>query len=68
MPMARASICRSGRQDQGVLDFGVTEHDLHRYVRRALVLDELFGSARTLTAELGRGVLATGGLPRPLPL
>ena len=45
-----------------------TEHDLHRYVRRALVLDELFGSARTLTAELGRGVLATGGLPRPLPL
>jgi alkylation response protein AidB-like acyl-CoA dehydrogenase len=45
-----------------------TEHDLHRYIRRALVLDELFGSARTLTADLGRQVLDTARLPRPLPL
>ncbi|HEY5096613.1 MAG TPA: acyl-CoA dehydrogenase family protein, partial [Acidimicrobiales bacterium] len=42
------------------------EHDLHLYVRRVLVLDELFGSARALTADLGRELLATRRLP-PLP-
>jgi hypothetical protein len=45
-----------------------TEHPLHRYVRRALVLDELFGSTRTLTRQLGDDVLADSRLPRPLPL
>ncbi|HZU80151.1 MAG TPA: acyl-CoA dehydrogenase family protein [Acidimicrobiales bacterium] len=45
-----------------------TEHPLHRYVRRALVLDELFGSSRTLTASLGRDVLAGRQLPPALPL
>ena len=45
-----------------------TEHPLHRYVRRVLVLDELFGSARALTAALGRDVLARRRLPPPLAL
>lgn len=45
-----------------------TEHRLHRYVRRVLVLDELFGSARSLTAALGREVLAARRLPTSLPL
>lgn len=45
-----------------------TEHRLHRYVRRVLLLDELFGSARSLTAMLGRQVLADGHLPSALPL
>jgi hypothetical protein len=45
-----------------------TEHPLHRYVRRVLVLDELFGSARTLTTELGRRLVAGGPLPVPIPL
>ena len=45
-----------------------TEHRLHRYVRRVLVLDELFGSARSLTAALGREVLAARRLPASLPL
>jgi hypothetical protein len=45
-----------------------TEHPLHRYVRRTLVLDELFGSARALTGALGRAVLARRRLPVPLPL
>ena len=36
-----------------------TEHDLHHYVRRVLVLDQLFGAARTLTRDLGRELLAT---------
>lgn len=45
-----------------------TEHPFHRYFRRILVLDGLFGSARTLTASLGAEVLATRRLPRLAPL
>ena len=45
-----------------------TEHPLHRSVRRVLVLDELFGAARTLTAGLGDDLLATRRLPPLLPL
>jgi alkylation response protein AidB-like acyl-CoA dehydrogenase len=45
-----------------------TEHDLHRYVRRTLVLDQLLGSARTLTRGLGEELLATRTLPGLLPL
>ena len=43
-----------------------TEHDFHLYVRRILVLNELFGSARGLTRNLGDELLATRKLP-PLP-
>ena len=35
-----------------------TEHDLHLSVRRVLVLDQLLGSSKTLTAELGMQLLA----------
>jgi hypothetical protein len=45
-----------------------TEHTLHRYIRRVLVLDELFGSARSLTRQLGDDLLATRELPAQLPL
>ena len=45
-----------------------TEHPLHRSIRRTLVLDELFGSARTLTRGLGEQLLATRELPPLLPL
>ena len=45
-----------------------TEHDLHRHIRRVLVLDELFGSARSLTVRLGGDVLDAGVLPAQLPL
>lgn len=45
-----------------------TEHDLHRHVRRSILLDGMFGGARSLTAELGGEVLASGELPAPLPL
>lgn len=31
-----------------------TEHDLHRYVRRSLVLDRLLGDQRSLERELGK--------------
>lgn len=45
-----------------------TEHPLHHYIRRVLVLDELFGSARTLTKELGTELLRSRQLPPLLPL
>lgn len=40
------------------------EHDLHRHVRRALVLDGLLGSARELTREAGAVLRAGGSAPR----
>jgi hypothetical protein len=45
-----------------------TEHPFHRYVRRVLVLDLLFGAARTLTRELGRDLLRDQQLPPLRPL
>jgi len=45
-----------------------TEHPFHRYAKRVLVLDELLGSARTLTRELGEELARTRQLPEMLPL
>ncbi|MCU1452031.1 MAG: hypothetical protein JWN46_177 [Acidimicrobiales bacterium] len=45
-----------------------TEHPLHRYVRRILVLDQLYGAAQSLTAALGTELIATRQLPPLLPL
>jgi hypothetical protein len=44
------------------------EHRFHRYFRRVLLLDELFGSSRELTHDLGRELLVTRQLPAPIPL
>jgi hypothetical protein len=40
-----------------------TEHPLHLYVRRTLVLDQLLGAGRVLSDRLGADVLRTGTLP-----
>lgn len=45
-----------------------TEHPLHEFVRRTLVLDQLLGAGSVLTKELGGEVLRTGCLPAALPL
>ena len=45
-----------------------TEHPLHRYVRRVMVLDGLFGTSRSLTSALGDELLRTRKLPPLLPL
>ena len=72
--MAKATAGRSGRTvarhcQQVLAGIGFTnEHDLHRYVRRILVLDQLFGSHTTLTKRLGDEVRTTRTLPRLLPL
>jgi Acyl-CoA dehydrogenase, C-terminal domain len=44
------------------------EHHFHRYYKRILILDQLFGSARALTENLGRELLATRRLPQLLAL
>jgi alkylation response protein AidB-like acyl-CoA dehydrogenase len=45
-----------------------TEHPFHRYVRRILVLEQLLGSTRSLTSELGGEILKRAQLPALLPL
>jgi Acyl-CoA dehydrogenase, C-terminal domain len=45
-----------------------SEHALHRYVKRALVLDGLLGSSSRLPQEIGATLLATRRLPRLLDL
>ena len=72
--MAKATAGRSARTvarhcQQVLAGIGfTTEHDLHRYVRRILVLDQVFGSHASLTKQLGEDLLTTRTLPPLLPL
>jgi Acyl-CoA dehydrogenase, C-terminal domain len=72
--MAKAVAGRSGRltmrhAQQVLAGMGFTyEHPFHHYLRRTLLLDELLGSSRTLTHQLGVEILRTRQLPRLLPL
>lgn len=72
--MAKAQAGRSARTtarhcQQVLAGIGfTTEHDFHLFFRRVLVLDELFGSSRTLTRRLGDEILEAGELPPLLPL
>ena len=72
--MAKATAGRSARTaarhcQQVLAGIGfTTEHDLHRYVRRILVLDQVFGSHATITKHLGEDLLASRTLPPLLPL
>lgn len=45
-----------------------TEHPFHRYAKRIFVLEQLLGSTRWLTRELGREILEHRQLPALLPL
>ena len=45
-----------------------TEHPFHRWLKRSLVVDLLFGSATSLPVEIGRELLARGGAPRLVEL
>jgi hypothetical protein len=72
--MAKALAGRSARTvarhcQQVLAGIGfTTEHDLHRFVRRIIVLDQLLGAGSVLTRRLGAEVLATKSLPASLPL
>ena len=72
--MAKASAGRGARVtakhcQQVLAGIGfTTEHDLHRYLRRTWVLDQLVGSSAVLTKRLGEDLLASRELPPLLPL
>jgi hypothetical protein len=61
------TVARHAQQVLAGIGF-TTEHSLHLYVRRALVLDHLLGDARSLTASLGVDLLRDRRLPSLLPL
>jgi alkylation response protein AidB-like acyl-CoA dehydrogenase len=44
------------------------EHELHRHVKRALVLDAMLGSSRELTREAGAALRRNGFAPRLVQL
>jgi alkylation response protein AidB-like acyl-CoA dehydrogenase len=72
--MAKAFAGRSGRTVAGhcqqvLAGIGfTTEHPLHHFVRRTLVLDQLLGAGTDLTRHLGGRVLGSGRLPPAFPL
>lgn len=64
---AALTTARHCQQVLGGIGF-TAEHDLHRLVRRALVLDGLLGSSRELTREAGALVRAERSAPRLVQL
>jgi hypothetical protein len=64
---AALTAARHCQQVLGGIGF-TAEHDLHRHVRRTLVLDGLLGSARELTREAGALLRAEGSAPRLVQL
>ena len=61
------TVAKHAQQVLGGMGY-TTEHPLHRYVRRTLVLDELLGAGRSLTREIGAQLISARGLPEMLPL
>ena len=65
----RGALVAAKHSQQVLAGIGFTEeHPLHRYVKRALLLDGLLGSSTRLPRELGTTLLATRRLPRLLDL
>jgi hypothetical protein len=64
---AALTAARHCQQVLGGIGF-TAEHDLHRHVKRALVLDGLLGSARELSREVGARLRTTGSAPRLVDL
>lgn len=64
---AALTTARHCQQVLGGIGF-TAEHDLHRHIRRVLVLDGLLGSARELTREAGAMIRAEGSAPRLVQL
>jgi hypothetical protein len=61
----QAALTTARHCQQVLAGIGFTaEHDLHRHVRRILLLDGLLGSSRELTREAGRTVRTNGSAPR----
>jgi Acyl-CoA dehydrogenase, C-terminal domain len=61
----RAALVAARHCQQVLGGIGFTaEHELHRHVKRSLVLDGILGSARELTREAGATLHAKGFAPR----
>ena len=60
---AALTAARHCQQVLGGIGF-TAEHELHRHVKRALVLDAMLGSSRELTREAGGALRAKGFAPR----
>jgi acyl-CoA dehydrogenase-like protein len=64
---AALTTARHCQQVLGGIGF-TAEHQLHRHVKRVLILDGLLGSARELTREAGATLRAKGSAPRLVDL
>ncbi|MFI1213530.1 acyl-CoA dehydrogenase family protein [Streptomyces sp. NPDC020802] len=65
----RAALTAARHCQQALGGIGFTaEHDLHRHVKRALVLDGLLGSSRELTRAAGASLLRLPRAPRLVDL
>jgi hypothetical protein len=60
---AAEDCCTQVQQAYGAIGF-TWEHPFHRYLRRAYVLDRLFGDWRTLEYEIGTTLQRTRQVPR----
>lgn len=60
---AALTAARHCQQVLGGIGF-TAEHDLHRHVKRAMVLDGLLGNTKELTRKAGAGLRARGSVPR----
>jgi alkylation response protein AidB-like acyl-CoA dehydrogenase len=65
----RAARTTAGHCQQVLAGIGFTaEHPLHRFVRRTLVLDGMFGTAASITRAQGAAMIDSRALPPLLPL
>ena len=65
----RAARTVGGHAQQVCAGIGfTTEHPLHNYLKRTMVLDQLLGSADELTLEIGRELLAKRAVPALIEL
>jgi Acyl-CoA dehydrogenase, C-terminal domain len=64
---AALTAARHCQQVLGGIGF-TAEHELHRHIKRALVLDAMLGSSRELTREAGIALHAKGFAPRLVQL
>jgi hypothetical protein len=64
---AALTAARHCQQVLGGIGF-TAEHELHRHIKRALVLDAMLGSSRELTREAGATLRAKGFAPRLVQL
>jgi alkylation response protein AidB-like acyl-CoA dehydrogenase len=65
----RSSKTVAKHAQQVLAGMGFTaEHPFHRYLKRTMVLDQLFGSSAAISEELGTAVIRNRRLPAILPL